>query len=164
MAYLDNDGLYRKYGPEKTIPAKAGDYVSYGDTRLVEVEIDLTTLTTTPLIIDDNTFFGTNMFIESVTVDSEVSATGGTSLSVGLMGLNRSSTISDTAFLSAAPIADHTTAGQKKEYTIGVTGVGAYVGSTSASVGYISAKAAGTYTAGKVKVRIRYRGIGTITH
>lgn len=165
MAWNNNDGLRLKFGPEKTVPATTGDYLSYGPLRNIELTIDLTTLTTTPKVQDDNTFFPTNVFIEEVIVDSEVSATGGTSFSVGLMGNDYSTVASNTAFLAAAPIADHTTAGQKKSYVVGVTGVGAYVGTTNAAVnsGYISALAAGTYTAGRVKVRIYYRGIGTIT-
>lgn len=165
MAWNNNDGLRIKYGTAKAVPGIAGDYLSYGDTRMIELTIDLTTLTTTPVVQDDNTFFPVNCFVEEVIVDTEVSATGGTSFSVGLMGNDYSTVASNTAFLAAAPIADHTTAGQKKSYTVGVTGVGAYVGTTNTAVnsGYISALAAGTYTAGRVKVRIRYRGIGTIT-
>lgn len=161
--WMNKDGLNLKYGPAKAEPAKAGDYKIDGATREIELTLELKDLTTTAKIIDDNTFFPKGTFIESVTVQTEKSSAGGTSLSVGLMGTDRTNTISDTAFLSAAPIADHTTAGQKKEYVVGVTGVGGYVGSTSASVGYISAKVAGTYTDGIVKVRIRYRGLSPIS-
>lgn len=167
-SWLNSDGLYIQYGTTKAIPETAGDYLSYGATRLIEMTVDLTTLTTTPVIQSNTTFFPGNgqVFIESVEVDSEVSATGGTSFSVGAMNLDRSSVLSNTGFLSAAPIADHTTAGMQKTYTTGVTGVGGYIGTTPtfASGGaYITALAAGTYTAGRVKVRIRYRGMGTIT-
>jgi hypothetical protein len=169
--WLDPDGLYRQYGTTKAVPETAGDYLSYGDTREIEVTIDLTTLTASPVIQSNTTFFPGNCFIESVQVDAEVSATGGTSFSVGLMGLDRSTVTSpygNTLFLSAAPIADHTTAGQRKDYTVGVSGVGTAVGTSlsftaAQGAGYLTALAAGTYTAGKVKVRIRYRGFGTIT-
>lgn len=159
MAWMNNDGLYIKYGTELAVPTIAGDYCMPGEMREQEFTINLANLTSTATIIADTTFFPAGMFIEEVTVDSEVSATGGTSLSVGLMNLDRSTTISDTEFLSAAPIADHTTAGQKKIYTVGVSGVGVGVGSTAANPGYVTAKAAGTYTAGRVKVRIKYRGL-----
>lgn len=161
--WLNQDGLYLKYGVTKTIPQTTGDYLSYGDTREIELTIDLTTLTASPVIQNDTTFFGTNMFIESVTVDAETNSTGGTSFSVGLTQLDRTTVVSNTEFLATVPIADHATAGQLKTYTTGVTGVGVGVGTTAAQVGYITALAAGTYTLGKVKVRIRYRGIGTIT-
>lgn len=167
-SWMNADGLYVQYGTQKAVPETAGDYLSYGDTRLIELTISLASLTTTPVIQSNTTFFPLNgqVFIESVQTDTEVAATGGTSFSLGLMNLDRSTVISNTAFLSAAPIADQA-AGVQKTYTPGVTGVGAYVGtapSAAASGGtYITALAAGTYTAGTVKVRIRYRGIGTIT-
>lgn len=164
-SWNNKDGLQLFFGPQKATPGTAGDYLSYGSLRLIELTIDLTTLTTTPKIQDYYTFFPTNVFIEEIVVDDEIGATGGTSFSVGLIGNDQTTVASNTAFLAAAPIADHTTAGQKKSYTTGVTGVGAYVGTTNSAVnsGYITALAAGTYTAGKVKVRIYYRGIGTIT-
>ncbi len=161
--WFNNDKLLLKYGTTKTIPTTAGDYKSFGALRVLELTIDLTTLTTSAVIQADTTFFGTNMFIEKVDVDTEVGATGGTSFSVGLVQLDRSTAVSTTEFLATVPIADHTTAGQLKTYTPGVTGVGVGVGTTAANPGYITALAAGTYTLGTVKVRIYYRGYGTIT-
>lgn len=164
MAYNTSMGLYTKYGTEKAVPVTGGDYLAYGDTREIELTIDLTTLTTSPVIQNDVLVFGApQFFIERVVVDSEVAATGGTSFSVGLVGLDRSTVESNTKFLAAAPIADHTTAGQRKEYVVGVTGVGVGVGGFATNPGFITALAAGTYTAGRVKVRIFYRGLGTIT-
>jgi hypothetical protein len=162
-SWFDSDNLYRQYGPTKAVAVTAGDYLQYGPYRQLEVDIDLTTLTTSPVIQDNVTFFPQGVFIESVEVESTTSATGGTSLSVGLVNLDRSTVESNTKFLAAAPIADHTTAGQQKLYTVGVTGVGAGVGGTATNAGYITALAAGTYSAGKVKVRIRYRGTPPIT-
>src|SRR3569833_407085 len=168
-SWLNSDGLYVLYGTQKAVPEVAGDYFVYGDTREIEMTIDLTTLTTSPVVQSNTTFFPSNCFIESVQVDTEVGATGGTSFSVGTMGMDRSTvsgTYSNTTFLSAAPIADHTTAGQRKDYLVGVTGVGGGVGTSIAFTlggAYLTALAAGTYTAGRVKVRIRYRGYGTIT-
>lgn len=162
-SWMNNDGLYLEYGTTKTTAETGGDYLSYGDTRVIELTLDLTTLTTSAVIQSQTTFFGTSMFIEEIIVDTETGATGGTSFSLGLVQFDRTTAISTTAFLSAVPIADHTTAGQRKSYTTGVTGVGGSVGTTVANPGYITALAAGTYSAGKVKVRIKYRGFGLIT-
>lgn len=162
-SWMDTDGLYRQYGTTKAVAATAGDYLSYGQTRSIEVDIDLTTLTTSPVIQDNVTYFPAACFIESVEVETTVTAASGTSFSLGLVNLDRSTIESNTKFLSAAPLADHTTAGQQKTYTVGVTGVGGGVGSTATNPGYITALAAGTYTTGKVKVRIRYRGVPPIT-
>lgn len=161
--WFNPDGLYVQYGTQKAVPTTTGDYLSYGETREIELTITLATLTTSAVIQAQTTFFPTNCFIEEVIVDTEVGAVGGTSFSVGLVQLDRATPISTTAFLSAAPIANHTTAGQKFIYTTGVTGVGTSVGTTVANPGYITALCAGTYSAGVVKVRIKYRGIGLIT-
>lgn len=168
-SWTNNDGLYLQFGTSKSTPTTMGDYLSYGDTREIEFTILMSSLTTSPQIMGNTTIFGSaSIFIESVQTDVDVTTAGGTSLSVGLMNLDRSTVISNTAFLATAPIADHTTAGQRKDYTVGVTGVGAYVGTVPAAFAsggaYITALAAGTYTGlGAVKVRIRYRGYGTIT-
>lgn len=167
-SWLNGDGLYIEYGTTKTTPETAGDYLVFGDTREIEFTLTPSTLTTSPVIQSNHTFFPSNVFVESVTtVVDNVAIAGGTSISVGLMNLDRSTVISNTAFLAAAVIADHTAVGQKKEYTNGVATGGAYLGTVTnlASGGaYITALAAGTYTgAGTIKVRIRYRGFGTIT-
>lgn len=163
MSWDNNDGLRLKFGTEKTVTNTGGEYRLPGPNRVTEMLIDLTTLTTSPVIQNDVVTFPSGMFIEEVIVDSEVAATGGTSFSLGLIGLDRTTVDSNTKFLSAAPIADHTTAGQKKSYTNGVTGVGAGIGTAATNPGYITALAAGTYTAGKIRVRIYWHGYTTIT-
>lgn len=184
-SWYDNDGLLRQYGAQKAIPTTAGDYLSYGDTREIEVTITLANLTTTAQLIALTTFMpaGSNVFIEEVTYDTEVGMTVGsaTAFSVGLgyiaanptyttiggASLPTPTTISDTAFINGALNATVTTAGQRTTLTAGSTGAGAYIGtssSTTTQANYLTAKSVGgTYTAGVVKVRIRYRGIGTIT-
>lgn len=161
--WMDNDGLYHKYGTTKTTANTGGDYMSYGELREVELIIDLTTLTTSPVIQNDILFFPALAVIEEVTTVADVAATGGTSVSVGLVNLDRSTVLSNTAFLAAAVIADHDVLGERHVYTASVATAGAYVGTTSASPGYITALAAGTYTAGKLRVRVKYRGVPPIT-
>lgn len=156
---MNNDGLYIKYGTELAVPTTGGDYCIYGELREQEVTIDLTTLTTSAAIVADTTFFPAGCFIEQVDVVADVAAVGGTSVSVGLVNLDRTTALSTTAFVSALPIANINVNGEKNVLTAGVTSAGAYIGGTSASPGYITALVAGTFTAGKVKVRIRYRGV-----
>lgn len=162
MAWLDNDGRYLKYGTEKAVPTTGGDFSQPGAWRDLEYTVDLTKLTTTPLIQGDTSWVGNGVFIESVQLDVEVAAVGGTSLSVGLIGNDRSTVASNTGFVSAIVTAS-LTLGAQINLTGGSTGAGAYIGTTTPSTGYVTALAAGTFTAGRVKVRIRYRGIGTIT-
>lgn len=165
MSWRNNDGLLLQYGTEKAIPTTGGDFRSPGELRVAEVQIDLTALTTSPQIADHSmtTFFGEGMFIEQVDIVADVAATGGTSFSVGLLDLDGSTVISNTAFVSAAVLATVDTVGEKTVLTKGSTYAGAYIGGTSAKPGYISALAAGTFTAGKVTVRIKYRGLPPIT-
>lgn len=183
-SWIDNDGRVLQYGPQKTLPATAGDFLSYGETREMEVNITLANLTTTAIVQDLNAMFpaGSNVFIEKVVVETEVGMTVGsaTAFSVGLGYLTSGTyvtvgnatyppitTISDTAFVNGALNATVTTPGQQNVLTTSSTGAGAYIGSSSATTNqqnYITAKSVGgTYTGGVIKVRIYYRGIGTIT-
>lgn len=162
MAWMNSDGLYVQYGTEKAVPTKGGDFSMPGQTRDLEYTIDLTTLTATPAIQANTSFVAAGLFIESVEIDVEVAAVGGTSLSVGLIGTDRSTVASNTGFVNAIVTAS-LTQGAKVILTGGSTGAGGYVGTTTPSLGYVTALAAGTFSAGRVKVRIRYRGYGTIT-
>jgi hypothetical protein len=166
--WQDPDGLFRQYGTSKAVPTTAGDYLSYGEWRDIEFTVTLSALSATPTIIANTTFLGTNVFIESVNVDMEVAAAGGTSLSVGTMRLDRSTVVSNTNIVNALVTASMTQ-GASTTMTGGSTSAGALVGTTVTTAqlpdgaAYITATAAGTFTTGVAKVRIRYRGIGTIT-
>jgi len=172
--YLDGDGLLRLYGTDKAVAGTGGDYLSYGETRELEFTIDLTTLTTSPKVQDYKVFFpnSTAIFVEKVVVETEVAAVGGTSLSVGTGYLTSSNTppvataISNTAFVNALITASMDAVGEQTVMTAGSTSAGGYIGGASGDQthkNYVTALAAGTFSAGRVKVRIYYRGMGTIT-
>lgn len=176
-SWLDNDGKFRQYGTSKAVPETGGDFLAYGDVRQIEVTIDLTTLTTSPLAQSFTTFFpasNTQLFVEKVVVETEVTPVGGTSVSVGtgfmtpgtLTNPPAMTAIDNAAFVSALAIATLGTNGTQVALTKGVTSAGTYIGTTSADQthkNYITALVAGTFSAGKIKVRIFYRGFGTIT-
>lgn len=177
-SYVDPDGRLRFYGTAKAVPATGGDYLAYGDTRIMEFTVDLTTLTTSPIVQDYYTFFpaaNTQLFVEQVVIDVEVGAVGGTSISVGTGYLAGAApqtnpqtvtAISNTAFVNALVTASIDTAGKKIIMTNGSTSAGGYIGTTSADQthkNFVTALAAGTFSAGRVKVRIFYRGMGVIT-
>jgi hypothetical protein len=167
-SWMNNDGLYLKFGTTKATPGTAGDFLSYGETRDIEFVIsDLTTLTTTAAIIDDNTWVPANVIIESVQIFTDTAATSGGSatLSIGLMGNDRTTTVSDTAFVSALAFTAFDAAGETTLISAGSSGAGTKVGTTvGATTGYITAKyGTAVFTAGAIRVRIRYRGFGTIT-
>jgi len=170
--WLDPDGLYRQYGTQKAVPETAGDYLSYGSNRVLEVVIDLTTLTSTAAIQSNTTIFGTSassqIIIEKVEVQVETGSTGGTSFSVGLIQSDRATIPSNysTAFVNALVNASTNAAGDLLTLSTGSTSAGGLIGSQPAAATspyYITALSSGTYTAGKVRVRIHYHAIGTIT-
>lgn len=164
-SYQDGDGLFRQYGTSKAVPTTAGDFLSYGNTRNIEFTVDLTTLTTTPAIQANTTFIPSNVFIESVEIDVETAAVGGTSLSIGTMRTDRTTSVSNTSFINALVTASMTV-GASLTLTGGSTSAGGLIGTTTSFTDngvYLTATVAGTFSAGKAKVRIRYRGIGTIT-
>lgn len=163
------DGLYRVYGTDSAIPTTAGDYVSYGESRKVEVFVNIADLTTSAAIIKaaDTTFIDTGVFIDSVTLEAQTPVTGITSLSIGAMKTDRTTTIADNAFADAVVIADLNGAGETKVLTGPPVagGAGTKVGSTFGSdKGYLSAKIAGSAGTGLVRVVIQYRGVPPITH
>lgn len=158
MSWMNNDGLFIKYGTELAVPTTGGDYCMYGELREQEVTITLADMTTSAQIVADTTFFPEDMLIEQVEVVADTAAVGGTSVSVGLVKLDRSTAISTTAFVAALPIANINVDGEKNTLTAGQTYAGANVGTTASDPGYITCLVAGTFTDGVIKVRIKYRG------
>ncbi len=170
--WLNKDGLFLQYGTDKTVPETAGEYLSYGTNRIVECLIDLTTLTSTAAIQSNTTVFSApptgQLYIEKVELTVETASAGGTSFSAGLIQMDRATIPSSysTAFVNALINASTNTAGDLLTLSAGSTSAGGLIGTyPAAATGpyYITALASGTYTAGKVRMRIFYHGIGVIT-
>jgi hypothetical protein len=164
--WMDTDGLYRQYGVTKAVPEIGGDYLRYGDYRMQEYTIDLTTLTPfgTNIIPSNTTFIPAGVFIESVEIDVETTATGATAtFSAGLIGNDRTTVASATGFANAVAMAT-LTAGTKFVMTTGSTGAGGYIGALTPSMGYLIVTAnTALFTAGKIRLRINYRTTTNIT-
>lgn len=170
--WLNTDGLFIQYGTDKTVPETFGDFMSYGENRIVEGLITLSTLTSTAAIQSYTTFFGApptgQMYIEKVEAIAEEAALSGTSFSVGLIQQDQSTIPASysTAFINAMTVASMTPAGKYLMLTNGSSFAGGLIGTQPANATgpyYITALAAGTFTTGKIRVRIHYRGIGVIT-
>lgn len=161
QSWNNNDGLYLKYGVDKTTAETAGDYKTFGPLREVEVKIDLTTLTTSGQTILSDTVYFPKMRVEEVTLEVQTAATSGGSatLDVGLVSSSdRSTEIDFDGFIAAQALAGINTAGKKITYINGTTSAGALIGTTLASVGHLVAKAGtAVFTAGVVYVRVKYR-------
>jgi len=166
-SWMNNDGLYIQYGTQKAVPTTAGDYLSYGEWRDIEFTVNLAGTAGT-YVVANTTFLGTNIFLESVNLDVEVAAAGGTSLSIGTRRLDRTTDISTTNIVNASLTAT-LAQGASVTLTGGSSTAGSLVGTTITTsqladgAAYLTYTTAGTFTAGTVKVRLRYRGIGNIT-
>lgn len=168
--YLNADGLFLQFGTDKATVDSGGDYKNFGTNRVAEVFIDLTTLTSTAAIQSNTLIFpsGSGIFIEKVELVVETASASGTSFSVGFIQMDRSTIPSNysTALVNALINASTNTLGDVILMTVGSTSAGGLLGSFPASATgpyYISALSSGTYTTGKVKVRVFYHGVGTIS-
>ena len=173
--WLNADGLFIQYGSDKAVVTPGGEFRSPGPNRCVELFIDLTLLTSTALILSNTLIFpissatGESTFIEKVEVVTEVGAVGGTSFSVGFIQMDRATIPSNysTALVNAIiPTAFTDTPGSLITLSDDSTYAGGLIGSapvTATGPYYFTALSSGTYSAGQVRVRIYYHGVGTIS-
>jgi len=158
MAWTNSDGLYVKFGTEEATVGTAGEHSDLiGPEHVHEVVITLTSLGTAAARLDEHVAIPAGARITKIKVINEVAATSGGSatLNFGLQRLDRSTELDYDGFLAAAPLADYNLAGETKEYIIGVTGVGALVGTTLANPGYLTADYdTAAFTAGKLRVQL----------
>jgi len=162
--YLDKDGLLRKFGTDKTVPESGGEFKTYGALREIEFMLDISKLTTTDQIINDQIFFPKTAWVESVQIDVQVAGATITALNIGLTSTARdSATTTSNAFLDAEVVAT-LALGKVILYDATTTHHGVALGtalSTNAP-GYITANITGSTGTGLLKVRIRFRS-STVT-
>lgn len=162
--WLNSDGLAVKFGTTEGTAGTSGEVGEQaGNVRILEVRIpDLTVLTTTAVILDQNAYLGKSSRIEWVDVVNTYGATitgTGATLTVGLMKTDQTTLLSATGVLAAAPLTDWATAGTIKRYQVGVTGAGAYLGlpASDTAVCYLTAKyGTAAFTAGSISIRIGF--------
>ena len=174
--WLNKDGLFIKYGTDQTIPEVAGEFALPGfPDRIVEFTIDLSTLSTsTASILSDNLIFPAppsgQMVITKAElfVETAAASSGSGTLNVGLIQMDRATvpTNYDHAFINTETTA-HMTLGANITYTNGSSQAGILFGTSPANATgpyYITAQAGtAVFQSGKIRVRVYYRGIGTIT-
>lgn len=159
QAYYDNAGLYRKYGVDQTTTSTSGEYRNNGLMREIEFKIDLTALTETETILDDNIFIPIGMRIAEINIVTHTAAATGVAIDLGLIRTDRSTEIDYDGLLAAFPTANMNAAGETNSITDNTTYDGALVGATTATyVGHVtcSRTTATAFTAGVIYVRIRY--------
>jgi hypothetical protein len=165
MAYLDNAGLYRKYGTEKTAANKVGEYRTDGANRIIEIKgLDLTTLVAGDAIISDTLFFPKNWILERAEIWTKTAATTASSatLNVGVIDLDRTSNLDEDAILDNVAIADMNADGEynQKVGPAADTGLGVVADKDTVLTApkYITAgTSTGTYTAGVIDIRLHIR-------
>lgn len=190
--WLNKDGMFVQYGTDKTTSEQAGEYAMPGNPlRVVEVTVNLATvnggasINATPTIISNNLLFPAppagQLLIEKVELVVETPCTSGGSptLSIGFIQHDRSTVPSNyntalinaevlTALAATGTLEYVNPNGSTTSIPAGSTRGGGLIGSAPANATgpyYLTATGTATaFTAGVVKVRIFYRGIGTITY
>lgn len=163
--WLNSDGLAIKTGVTEATQNQGGTFHATGldGSKIVEVEIDLTTIGTSNTLLADNVIIPKGSQIIEVKTIAEVAAVGGTSVTVGLLKLDRSTVISATGILAAAPIAQFDAVGETAIYSVSAvlptaaTGIGALVGTVTTDAGLLYGLRVGTFSAGRLVVQIKYR-------
>lgn len=175
-SFKTNSGLYLKFNTVKTATSPWGDYVMFGPNRVIEGVVDLTQVTSgNTLIVSDVLFFPAlasgQLFIEKVEAVCETALTGGTTFSFGLVDSDRSTVPTNygTAFINAEVTATFDTAGKAVTYITGTSKAGGLIGTAPAiqtpvapdlvNAYYLTVTAAGTYTAGKMRLRVYYHAL-----
>lgn len=173
MAWMNNDGLYIKFGPEKAKSlVDAGDYKTFnadGDSVL-QLEVNLAELTTAEQILSDVVWLPKGAQITYVKSVTEVVGSTGTSIDVGLIRADRTTEEDYDGLLAAFPLADNynglgdtVTFYENATVPASVTGTGALVGTILSTANsdkyYVSASyAAGSaFTTGRLRLTIGYR-------
>lgn len=172
MAWMNEDGLYIKFGTEKGASlVDAGDIKTFnadGD-QVLTLEINLAELTTAEKILSDVVWLPKNAQITYVKSVCEVAGQTGTSIDVGLIRADRSTELDYDGLLAAFPLSGcYDTVGDTVVFTetatipASQTGTGALIGTilpTTADKYYVTASyAAGdAFTAGRLRLSIGYR-------
>jgi hypothetical protein len=155
--WLNSDGLYIKYGQNEGNPGIAGEYRTNAQSRVTEVILDLTTLTTSDTILDYNATLPKNARFEKVEIETLVAVTSGGSstLDIGTIKSDQTTTSSATGWVAALAKATFAAVGTITTLTVGVTSAGAQLGTTPGFQLTLTGKAnTAVFTAGKVAIRL----------
>lgn len=178
--YTTKSGLFLQFGTDKAIPEVFGDYVNFGANRVIEGVINLTSLSTTAIIVSNTTFFpgfattplANSLFIEKIELIPEIAATTSSSatLSIGLIQSDRATVPSGYGTALVNALAQTSLTPLDAIYTIvgGTTGAGGLIGAgpavLTAPYFITAATGTGTFTAGQLRVRILYHTLtGLVT-
>jgi hypothetical protein len=159
-SWMNDDGLYVKFGTDEAAVTKAGEVPTAGSERWIEVDVTLTDLSTSAeTILSDTLIVPKNARIEEIQVVPTTAATSGGSatLDIGLIRTDRETELDYDGFVAAAALSTFNAVGERLTLVAGSTAAGALIGTSLANPGLLTA-GAGTavFTAGVVKVRVKY--------
>jgi hypothetical protein len=164
--WKNSDNLFVKLGTSEaasvdTTKGAAGEYKTFGSLRETEFVLDLTDLATaTEAIINDTAIFPKNARIEEVQIEVVTGATSGgaATLDIGFVqNADRTTAIDIDGLAAAIALTAIDTAGERLTLTVGSTGVGAMVGTTTTLPALFTAGAnTAVYTAGLLRVRVKW--------
>lgn len=101
--YENADGLIQKYGTNEAKSASQGGFIcTYGAYSMVQVNLDLTNLTTTSTVQSHELVIPSGALIESVEATSVETAVGASDLSIGLIATDLVTTTDITSGISDA--------------------------------------------------------------
>lgn len=160
--WLNNDGLYIKYGPSQGVAGIGGFPAtpSKGALTVVEVTLTLASLGSSSAIVDDVIIIPKNARIESVETVTVTAAAGSSSvLNVGLIRTDRSTSYDSDGFLQALAISSMDAANETNVFTVpgGAGAGGTLVGTTLTYPGLLVADYdTAAFSDGVLKIRISY--------
>lgn len=157
MPWTNADGLTYFFAGELRA-FDGGEYPGAGATRVIEIEVPATEITTTATSFGDPwVIVPRNSVIESVEVISETALTTGTTIDIGLVRLDNTTEIDYDGLAALLPIANLNVEGEKNVLTPGVTYAGALVGTETLYPGYITVREVGNFGAGRLVIRVNVR-------
>lgn len=179
--YITSSKQFLQFGTDKAFPELWGDYVMFGPNRIIEGTLDLvgtgypagviSTSSTVPTILSNTAIFQAmpagQLYIEKIEVTAEIATASGTSWNLGLIQMDRATIPSGygTGLIAAEVAATFATAGLAVTYITGTSKAGTLIGTgpTLATGPYLlTAFTTGTFTTGKLKVRIHYHYVNPV--
>jgi hypothetical protein len=155
--WLNNDGLFIKYGVTEAGPATTGEY-NFQGSHYLETVITLSTLAATPTILDDTVKVPRGSVVYRIETYAEVAATGsGALLNVGLIREDRTTENDYNGYIAVLPLTSIDATGETTTLTPGATYAGALAGVPLTYDGFLTADYdTAAYATGKLRVKIFY--------
>ena len=152
--WLNDDGLFVKFGTDEAAVTRGGEDATNGDTHVVHIDFDYSDLaaTGTEKIMADNVTIPNGAFIKAATLRVSTAFAGATAtLSIGLIDQDRSTAIDADGIDATIAVTAIDAVGDE------VNCDGALVGTTLTNTGLITmTEGTAAFTAGVAKLTVEY--------